>query len=328
MTVCFITGQEDSFDYPSDLPEAYWRVLLPSYALGTAAVLGREGHTERALRADVVWIYEPLCFAALKFAEDAKKMGRKVVVDWSEDIYARPEQDRPYQPPRIEAAEKTMAIADMIVVANPTLAPSYPGVVRVVESVIPLKGWDRMRTQVDLGWWSDGRQKLGFEKVAPALQEVMDRRPINLVNVQFAHERPLVAGLDKDRARQRASRLSAHFGGTRNLTAEQNLHHFRDVFSSAVVSLECYLPGSYRDSVSDVPLLRAAALGIPSLTTRHDPPRGSVEAPPDQWADILINLIDSGDWVKLGREARAWAETRSTYTAYEATIQEVQDAYS
>jgi len=327
-TVCFITGQEDSFDYPSDLPEAYWRVWMPSKKLGSAAVLGREGATKRALQADIVWIYEPLCFAAHALADVAKQMGKQVVVDWSEDIYARHEQDRPYSAARVEAAEKTMELADMIVVATPGLGPVYSGVVRVVETVIPLEGWERKRPQVDLSWWSDGRQKLGFEKVAPAISDVMARRSIDLINIQFAHERPLVAGLEPDERQQRAARLSAHFGDDRNRTADQNLADFRDVFSSAIVSLECYLPGSYRESVSDVPLLRAAALGIPSLTTRHDPPRGCVEAPPEQWGDVLLDLIDSGSWAKLGREARNWAETRSTYEGYEQTLKEVNNAYS
>ena len=162
--VAFVVGHEDSTTTPSDTPEAYWRVLVPARAIGRLPpILGAAMPPSGRSTADVVWIHQPTCFAAFALAEVAKQMGKAVVVDWGEDIYRRAEQDRPYSDARLEAAEKTMAVADIIVVASAGLAPLFfPGEVRVVPArSFPSRPMEPEPTRppVDLAWWSDGRQK-------------------------------------------------------------------------------------------------------------------------------------------------------------------------
>lgn len=327
MKVCFVIGAEDLPKYPCDTPEAYWRVFLPARVFGSAAVLGRHGASEKALASDVVWIYEPTCFAAAALAEVARQMGKPVVVDWSEDIYTRHEQDRPYLEARIEAAEKAMGAATAIVCCSRALCATYAGQGRVaaVETVLPPSGWEPGRPDNIIAWWSDGRQKRGFEAVAPALIEVLEATNADMVNVQFAHELPLMKGVDtEDEQKKRAKRMYAYFSPAPTLGLEEQLGWYRSVFAQAAVSIDCYLPGSYRESVSDVPLLRAAALGIPTVTTRSFAPPGCVSAPAAEWADALLTIMrNPTKRAALSASALLWAQQRSTYEGYQSFLSQL-----
>ncbi|MBN1630481.1 MAG: hypothetical protein JW990_12000 [Thermoleophilia bacterium] len=325
MKVCFVVGQEDSAEMPGDTPEAYWRTLLPSKVFGRAVVVGSPGAAEKALAADVVWIYEPTCPAAAALAEVARQMDKAVVVDWSEDIYSRGEQDRDYADVRIDSAERTMTVASVIVCSSAALAPAYEnkGKLAVLETVLPSEGWEPGRPDNIIAWWSDGRQKRGFERIAPAMIEVLEETNADLLNIQFAHHQPLMKGAvdDKERAR-RAARLYTYFPDDRTMGIEETLCRFRAVFSQAGVSLDCYLPGPYGESVSDVPILRAAALGIPTVTTRNGPPPGCLTADPSTWKEAVLSLMTDAELrAQKSAEALLWAEQRSTYEGYRAFLE-------
>jgi len=328
--VAFVVGHEDSYDSPSDTPEAYWRVLIPARKFGTALILGRGNATQRALEADLVWIHQPTCFAAAQLAEDARGQGKAVVLDFSEDVWARGEVDRPYSDVRLDACERALAASSLIVATSAELAAGFLpwGEVRVVPAVIPLGAeWNPSlpATPARLAWWSDGRQKRGFELVAAGLRQVMSQTDCRMDHVQFSHHAPLMQGLKADDERAgRAARLSAYFEEDQNLSAEGNLRVFRDAVRPATLHLECYAPGAYAETVSDLPLLRAAALGIPSITTRAKAPPGAISAAPDEWEAANTQVLqEPGHRRALSLAARSWAESRSAFGAYEAVIKEV-----
>ena len=330
--VCFVVGHDDSYDSPSDTPEAYWRVALPAQHLGAqAAVLGIPGAEKRALEAEVVWIHQPTSFSAAALAEQARRQGRAVIVDFSEDPWARGEIGRPYAPARLAAAERALEAATLIVVAHERLASVFHGFgprVQVLRPVIPLgAGWEVQEPSLPprLVWWCDGRQRRGFEDVAPGIRRAMEATAIRVAHVQFAHQQPLVAGIaGREEAKERASRLSSYFANDRDLSAEANMHIFRGILAGAALSLECYPASSYRESVSDLAILRAAALGVPTLTTRLHCPEGALSAAPEEWADTILSILgDPALRQDLSQAARGWAETRTSYSAYHATIEEV-----
>jgi len=325
MKPCFVIGCESTRDYPGDTPEAYWRVLLPARHLkAPAAVLG-SGDLEQTLRsADALWIYEPTSPGAVHVAELARRLEKPIVCDCSEDIWRRGEQDREYHQSRIRAATETMALADLIVVANPLLEEPYAdyGSTAVLETVFPLEGWTRNAPGdiPTIGWWSDGRQKAGSELVAEAVRRQM-ARGVHVWHIQFSHHAPLVAGLDKDKSRQEARKLGVFRADNISQGSDAVLRYYRDRLAPCLVSLECYAPGPYADSVSDVPLLRAAAIGIPSLTTREHVPPGCVGATPTEWPDTLERLLTDTFWREsLAADGLQWVGTRSSFSRYEAAL--------
>lgn len=220
-----------------------------------------------------------------------------------------------------------MAAASVIVCASRTLCEAYEGKgqLAVVETVLPPAGWEPGSPDNMIAWWSDGRQKRGFETVAAALIEVLEATNADLVNIQFAHEIPLMRGADTlDEQKKRARRLYAYFSGDPKLGVEGQLGWYRSVFSQAAVSLECYAPGSYRESVSDVPILRAAALGIPTVTTRTAAPPGCVSAPATEWAETLLGIMSNPTRrAALSTSALLWARQRSTYEGYQSFLSQL-----
>jgi len=328
--VAFVVGHEDSRESPSDTPESYWRVLIPARKFGTALILGRANAASRALAADVVWIHQPTCFAAAQLAEDARGQGKAVVLDFSEDVWARGEVDRAYSDARLDACERALVAGSLIVATSAALAASLLpwGEARVVPAVIPLgPEWNPSlpASPARLAWWSDGRQKRGFELVAAGLGQVMAHTDCRMDHVQFAHHAPLMAGLTgADSRAARAGRLSAYFEEDQNLSAEGNLRVFRDAVRPATLHLECYAPGAYAETVSDLPLLRAAALGIPSITIRSNAPPGAISAAPHDWEAAITEVLQEPGYRRaLSLSARSWAASRSTFSSYEAVIKEV-----
>jgi len=321
--VCFVVGHDQ------DAPEAYWRVLLPARALrADALVAGFAGTDERALQADVIWIHQPTSLKAAALAELGRRSGRSVVVDFSEDPWLRGDVAEPCRPARLEAAERALRAASLIVVASGSLVPAferYVAPVEVIPPVIPLDaGWDPRPASEPpiIGWWSDGRQRSGFELVAAGLRELLGKSNARIHHYQFAHHAPLMLGAQASEVKARAARLGAFTEG--DGPVHVRIAVLRDRFAACAVSLDCYPPGAYADSASDLALLRAAALGIPSVTTRSGAPPGTITAPPAQWAEILLAILGDPERHRgLSLSARSWAETRSTYAAYSAIIEEV-----
>ncbi len=308
MRVLFVLG------HPVDTPEAYWRCFLPARHLRAPAVIPERAAPEAA---DVLWVHQPTSLAAASLAERAAARGKTVIADLCEDPWAREECGRAYSSARLEALRRTLEVARVVVVASPGLLEvfaDYPRVV-LIEPVLPLWGWEPEDPEPALCWWSDGRQKTGWEEVAPAVVHLMrERLEIELRHVQFPH----LAVLPKDLG----GRCRAIVEGQDGVVAA--LPHFRRTLASAYLALECYPPGRYRDTVSDLGLLRAAAVGVPTVTTRDHAPPGALSVRPPQWAETILRLLeDAPQRERLAYQARAWAASRTGYGAYEALLQEV-----
>ncbi len=320
MRVCFVVGHEDT-------PEAYWRVLLPSRSLGAHAV-AIDGTAARAtaLAADVLWIHQPTSIAAADLAEKARARGGAVVVDMSEDPWRRTECDQSYNAVRIESCERALDAAHLVVLAMDQLEEPFAAYdARVVKTVIPTAGWE-VRTPLvpaTISWWSDGRQRRGLEGVADEIIAVIDRKPeVKIRHIQYAHFKALTSDLtDSETKADRSKRFHFYLEG--DLGAEGNLSMLRTAMAGSAVALECY-PGGYGQSVSDLPLLRSAMLGVPSITTRLDAPPGAISAQPGEWLDAITGLLDDpGRQQVLAREARGWAESRASFDSYRNIIEEV-----
>ena len=336
-TCCFVVGHEDTNDDEgklltvSDTPDAFWRVLTPARALGLPAViLGHVGAQERALGADVLWIHQPSSDMAVALIEKARAQGRSVIVDFSEDPWSRAEIGASYLPARLEACATACENASMIVLANRNLAPAFQTFdVRMVmvEPVVPLgPGWIPKPPAEPpiLAWWSDARQKRGLSDVALALRTLLVNTDLQMRHIGFAHQAPLVTGLSEAEVKAIAPRLSSYFSDSKNLTAEANMAIFRDAMAPALLSMECYPASQYRETLSELGLLRAAALGVPSLTTRLDIPPGCISAQPDEWEGEISSLLENPAWRRdFSLAARSWAQSRSSFTAYQNAIEEV-----
>ena len=334
---CFVVGHEDTYDDQgkvlavSDTPDAFWRVLTPARALGLPAViLGHVGAETRALGADVMWIHQPSSLMAVELIEKARAAGRPVIVDWSEDPWARFEIGTGYLGGRTEACALACENASLIVLATHGLTPAFQRFevpMQVVEPVVPLgPGWIPKPPAEPpmLAWWSDARQKRGLGDVAPAMRALLASTDLQMRHIGFAHQAPLVQGLDVEQTKTVAGRLSSYFADSKNLSAEANMAIFRDAMAPALLSMECYPASQYRETLSDISLLRAAALGVPSITTRLDVPPGCISAQPDEWEREISLLLTSPAWRRdLSLAARSWAQSRSSHTAYQNAIEEV-----
>jgi hypothetical protein len=308
-SVVFLVGHQDT-------PEAYWRVLLPARAFGAPALFVEDPRAAAAISAArTLWLYQPTGYAAAEAAEKAKSQGRRVIVDLAEDPELRVE----YNTHRLDAFRRALAAADTVVVAVPVLRERFPGA-----EVVPtpyLRGEERVEEWPErptLLWWTDGRQKAGWEQVAGTIGSLLEERDLRLRHVQLPHLRPLSEGISKEQAAERGRRCHVYLANspTPDGQIEQLLAGARGCY----LHLETYA-NPYGDCTSDLPLLRAAALGIPSLTMRSQAPPGCIAAPPHRWRRHIEQLIDEpGTHRALCSEARAWAASRASIQAYRSII--------
>ena len=82
--------------------------------------------------------------------------------------------------------KRTLAAASCVVVTGEGLLPAFVawGTAHVVPATIPLGSeWTPAEPTHPprLGWWSDGRQKYGMERVAPALIRVLEEMDNNTI---------------------------------------------------------------------------------------------------------------------------------------------------
>lgn len=316
----FVVGHEDT-------PEAYWRVLRPARALDARVTHVDSPRLEEMTRdADIVWLYQPTSFRAAELAEEFTDRGRRVIVDFSEDPWSRYELETlPYQQARLDAAARSLTAAYLIVTATLELAEKfgdeYPRV-RTVKTVAPV--WETRTPEAGLmAWWSDGRQRTGWEQVSGAVSERLANGD-SLRSVQYAHHQAirLPSGTDEEKRTWVRGRLAVWLEGEGS--ADYNVGVLRDATAPAWVHLEAYPFGEYRRTVSELPLLRAAALGIPTITTRtraHYP--GSLGAKPDDWPAAIQTLASPGIRSTLANEGLEWARSRSSFEEYQRTIEEV-----
>ena len=314
--VCFVVGHEDT-------PEAYWRVALPARHLRAPMVLaGAQGAAETALGTDALWIHQPTSLAAADLAEKAIARGLVVIVDLSEDPWSRHEIDGAYNEHRLGACDRALTAATLLVVTSQELADALGAdEARVIAPVAPLAESMEPTTPPALGWWSDGRQKSGWEKVAPELLKVLGSTDATIRHLGYAHMRPLAGARSEQGIAEYAARQTVYMYQD-NAAASCRL--FQGALAECVVSLDCYHAGQYRDTVSDLGILRAAAAGVPTVTTRDAAPPGAVSAPPGEWAATIQGLIgEPGQRRALSLKARLWAASRTSFADYESVLQEV-----
>lgn len=307
-SVVFLVGHEDT-------PEAYWRVLLPARVLGAPALFVEDPRAAAAIAAaSAVWLYQPTGYAAAEVAEKARAAGKRVIVDLAED----PELRTDYNSHRREAARRALAAADTIVLAVPELQERFPQA-EVVPT--PYLGNEQPTPPLDpptLLWWTDGRQKGGWEQVADTIGELLEERGLRLHQAQLPHLRPLSQGVPEERARERARHC--HVFLTDAPTPDQQAEDLMRGARGCFLHLETYTT-PYGDCTSDLPLLRAAALGIPSLTMRSQAPPGCIAAPPHRWHHHIEQLLtEPGTHRALSQEARAWATSRASVHAHRAIL--------
>ena len=308
MKAAFVTGYAYTV-------ESYWRVMLPARALRVPALGAEQALADPP---ELVWIHQPLTLAALSLAQKVKERGGRVVADFSEDVWTRDalgEGLSVYTSTQLRAAEDTVALADLVVVASEGLAQYFEG--------LPLKvippALDALPSPIEtvpglVAWWSDGRQKAGMTEAGPCVRRLVEDIAGRLVHVQFAHM-AAVAGLG-------AEKQAVVVGGA--FSPDTLVRHFMAHAGKAEIGLECWPDVPYRESVSDLSLLRYAACGVPALTNREKAPPGMVSAPYEDWPRLARELHEEpGRRRALSIEARAWAESRATFHAYEAVIEEV-----
>lgn len=305
MRLAFVVGAEG-------VPESYWRVLLPSRALRVPALGTMEAY--RGERPAIAWIHEPLSEAALTIAQEVKARGGRVVADWTEDAWTRDECGEGvtmYSAAMLQIGEQVNALADVIVVANPALADFMRGErVEVIEprlAALPELGEKRPGV---IGWWADGRQRGGLELAGPAITKAVEAVDGRFWHIQFRHMNAL-KGLPVSRQ---------HI-----VAGDAEIDHLTRHAGMAELAVDCWPAVSYRDTTSDIGLLRMAALGVPSLTTRAKAPPGTVSAPHADWPDIIHHLHESPEARRaLSVAGRRWAATRLGFEPYQALLDSLE----
>lgn len=301
MQVAFIVGAEQ-------VPESYWRVLLPARALRVPALGTMEAI--RSERPMVAWIHQPLSEAALAIAQGVKARGGRVVADWAEDAWTRDDCGEGvimYSAAQLQIGEQVNDLADVVVVANPALAPLMAGArVEVLEP--------RLATLPELGetqsgviaWWADSRQRGGIELAANAITEAVEAVDGAFWHIQFRHMLAL----------KRLPVARQHI-----VAGDSEIDHLLRHAGVAELAVDCWPAVHYRDTASDIGLLRMAALGVPSITTRAKAPPGTVGAPHADWPDTIRELHESPEARRaLSVAGRQWAATRVGFEPYQALL--------
>lgn len=304
MKVAFVTG------YPYTV-ESYWRVLLPARHFRAPALSPKQA---AASPPDVVWIHQPMTEDALALVQAVKARGGHVVVDFSEDIWTREalgEGLTVYTSTMLRVAEQVVDAADRVVVATEGLAALFEGLaVEVIPPALAALPPEEDTVPGNVAWWSDGRQKGGWEQAAPHVTRLVKDTGGRLVFIQFAHM--AVVNLDVE---QQAYVMGGAFSPDAIVS-----HYLRHV-ARAELGLECWPDMPYRETVSDLTLLRYAACGVPALTTRSDPPPGMVSAPFEEWPEQAKRIHEEPDMRRaLSLAARTWAASRVGYDRYAQVI--------
>ena len=307
MRLAFVTG------YPYTV-ESYWRVLIPARHFRAQALSPEQAVTETP---DTVWIHHPMTEAAVSLAQAVKSRGGHVVVDFSEDLWTREalgEGLTVYTSTMLKQAEQTVDLADTVVTATEGLAALFDGL--AVEVIPPvLASLPAMGDTIpgNVVWWSDGRQKGGWEQAAPHVTRLVKGIGGRLVFVQFAH---MVTGLETE---DQAYVMGGSF------SPDTLVNHYLQHAAKAELGLECWPDIPYRESVSDLTLLRYAACGVPALTTRDKAPPGSVSAPYEDWPRVAKELHEEpGKRRAFSMAAREWAASRVGFGRYHDVITALQ----
>jgi hypothetical protein len=207
---------------------------------------------------------------------------------------------------------ENIAVADLVTVTTEPLADlvsQWNRNVVILPNCIP--AWmlthDRPRNdaRVTIGWGGGPSHSRDFGEVAKPLKRILQRfgDAVEFHNI----------GMDY------TSRVSSNRGRTRfSPWCDSVGDYLRAIdYDIAVIPLR---PSVFNDSKSDLKLLEASALGIPSIVSDTGPYERAVRsgAPAAtaithrEWEERLVELIQSPtDREQLGKEAREWASKRT-----------------
>jgi hypothetical protein len=303
VNLVFVIGHECTVD-------SYWRCALPARALHGG--LMTIGAAIDAPRPDIAWIHQPISMRAERLAQETKAAGGCVVLDFSEDPWARDdlfEDLAVYKPPMLAAARRLVNTAEVIVVTSRALGDALGRAdAIVIEPRLPGRCYvDPQEPEPDaIAWWSDGRQKRGFAEAAPYLARALRSIDGRMWHIQFPHMAPL----DIPGSRQT-------YVATASGKPALNARHFQLHMGRAYLAIESWPDCEYRETVSDLSILRNAAVGAPTITTRRHVPPGAISAPPHEWPRLIGELHEEpGKRRALSLAAREWAETRLDFEPY------------
>jgi hypothetical protein len=298
--------------------ESSWRCVLPARGLGAQALMIDDAL--RAPRADVCWIHQPVSEKAERLALETRDAGGLVVADFSEDCWRRhelSEGSEVYTQRQLQAARRTLEMADAVVTTSEGLAEALIGEAETNLWVVPpclpeILGPREPRAGL-LAWWSDGRQQTGFALAAPYLAEALEAIDGTFWHIQFPHMGPLKAvGL----------RQKYVMGGSPDATL--NLQHYTRHMAQAYLAVDTWPDCAYADTVSDLGILRNAALGAPTLTTRSNAPPGAISAPVREWPRLIRELHREPDRRRaLSLAGLSWANTRVGFDRYRQVLSDL-----
>jgi hypothetical protein len=301
----------------ADTPEAYWRVALPARHFHAPMVFVEDADAEVATRtAGKIWIHQPTGPHAASLIELARSRGQQVIVDMSEDPWLRGDTGKPYLQVRLDCCERALRSATLIVATSHELAQrlSVYGPAVALEPVLELDGWEPEDPEYPpaLLWWNDGRQRLGLELLADQWAQIMDQSEAKMVQIGAPNSKPFD---------------QRHIGRVRGVMrggepADIAVGRWKVELAKSFLSVECYPDGAYQNSLSEMALLRSAALGVPVLTTRSSAPAGSLSLDRKEWAETVLQMIKDPEkrWL-LSMEARNWAEEHSSYDDYRQILE-------
>lgn len=302
------------------VPESWWRVKIPAAIIDeqcpwrVRALSVKAAFTENLNGALAVWIHMPLGERALTLLRNAKSRQIPVIVDLCEDPWRREECGgaEVYDETQLNACAQALSEADVVVASNAQLAEQFGG--RVVHPILP-KGWGEINSpQPSVAWWSDGRGKLGLERMADAIAPVLLETETLMVYGQFPHQAPFAKTLPVSQ--------QLIIMATGNFYADVQL--LQRHISRALVGLDLWPPTGYAKTVGSCSALRYAAMRVPVVSNAMEAP-GVIKAErPREFADALYSLItDQAFREQQAAAAYAWSQEHTEPTEYLDVLREV-----
>lgn len=287
------------------------------------AALGRRAAFSRSLanldptRFDTVVFARPqISPTGLREIDQARRLGKRVIVDLDDDFHSIPVDHPGYRgvgpgnPARLQALEAALAQADLVVVATPVLAERYAPLCRRL-AVIP-NGWSRSnplwdqaaseRQTLNIGWAGTPTHRADVALLVPDVVELLRRAPQTHLVIggdpgvwQMFHELPETR---------------------RTFVPMVPFEMFPTVLAQFDVLLAPLSANPFNAGKSDIKLLEAGIRRIPWVAS----PRAAYMAwgagglyadTPGEWGAALARLIaEPALRERLGGEGRAQAERR------------------
>jgi len=285
--------------------------------LGKLATVARSAAQLDLARFDTLVFSRPqLSATAPREIELAQRSGSRVVIDLDDDFYAIPPDHPGYHgvgpgnPARLQALERLLAQADLVVVATPALAERYAPLTRHV-TIIP-NGWSRSNPlweqplatheSFNIGWAGTPTHRADLALLADDVVAFMRRTPAG----------HLIIGGDPVAWRMFADLPEARRTFVPMLPFEQ----YPNLLAQFDVLLAPLCANAFNEAKSDIKLLEAGIRRIPWVAS----PRAAYMAwgdgglfadAPGEWLKALVQLEqDPALRVRLSAAGRALAEQR------------------